>query len=123
MQIYYFDVTTKEFTYTDLIDDGQAVPSNATKAKPVDSEGNGLLDPVWNGTTWVGLSEEAFAKKHKVNDMSGGYILQKDEAKQDDQAISMLTAQLLQTQMTIKQQGAQIASLTGTLLANAKTNN
>lgn len=123
MQIYYYDSTTKEFTYTDLIDDGQAVPSNATKTKPVDSEGNGLLDPVWNGTAWVGLSEEAFAEKHKANDMAGGYIMQKDEAKQDDQAISMLTAQLLQTQMTIKVQGQQIASLTSALLANAKATN
>lgn len=123
MQIFYFDNSTKEFTYTDLIDDGQAIPSNATKIRPVDSEGKGLLDPVWNGTAWVGLSEEAFAEKHKVNDMTGGYIIPKDEPNSDDQTISMLTAQLLQTQMTVKQQGTQIASLTSALLANAKATN
>lgn len=119
MQIFYFDNSTKEFTYTDLIDDGQAIPNNATKIRPFDSEGKGLLDPVWNGTAWVGLSEEAFAEKHKSNDMTGGYIVQ-NKPSSDDQTISVLTAQLLQTQMTVKQQGTQIASLTGALLANAK---
>lgn len=122
MQIYFYDPSTKEFAYTDLIDDGQAIPNNATKIRPVDSEGKGLLDPVWNGTAWVGLSEEAFAKKHKLNDMTGGYIVQ-NKPSSDDQTISMLTAQLLQTQMTVKQQGTQIASLTSALLANAKATN
>lgn len=122
MQIYYYNSTTKEFTYTDLIDDGQAMPSNATKVKPFDSEGNGLLDPVWNGVAWVGLSKEEFAEKHKSNEMTGGYI-PSTEPNSDDQKISALTAQLLQTQMTVKQQGVQIASLTGALLANTKKNN
>jgi hypothetical protein len=120
MQIFYFDNSTKEFTYTDLIDDGQAIPNNATKIRPVDSEGKGLLDPVWNGTAWVGLSEEAFVEKHKLNDMTGGYIVPNNKPSSDDQTISVLTAQLLQAQMTVKQQGTQIASLTGALLANAK---
>ena len=123
MQIYFYDSSTKEFTYTDLIDDDQAIPSNATKIRPVDSEGKGLLDPVWNGTAWVGLSEEAFAEKHKLNDMTGGYIVPKNEPSSDDQAVIALTAQLMQTQMMVKQQGTQIASLTGALLANVKKNN
>lgn len=123
MQVYFYDTATKEFTYTDLIDEGQMIPSNATKVSPVDTEGKGLLDPVWNGTAWVGLSEEAFSEKHKLNDMTGGYVVPKDKPNSDDQTISMLTAQLLQTQMTVKQQGTQIASLTSALLANAKGTN
>lgn len=119
-KIYFFEPANKNaFSYFDIIDDDAQVPANATTVAPFDNEGKPLLNPTWNGSAWTGVDEETWRKSlpevpHEET---------KAEPNSDDQTISMLTAQLLQTQMTVKQQGAQIASLTGALLANAKKNN
>lgn len=116
-KIYFFEPTNKNaFSYFDIFEDDAQVPANATTVAPFDSEGKPLLNPTWNGSSWDGVDEETWRKSlpevpHEET---------KKEPSSDDQALSALTAQLLQTQMTVKQQGTQIASLTGVLLANAK---
>lgn len=116
-KIYFFDPANKNaFSYFDIIEDDAQVPANATTAAPFDSEGKPLLNPTWNGLAWTGVDEETWRKSlpevpHEET---------KEEPNSDDKTISMLTAQLLQTQMTVKQQGTQIASLTSALLENAK---
>lgn len=116
-KIYFFEPTNKNaFSYLDIIEDDAQVPANATTVAPFDNEGKPLLNPTWNGSSWDGVDEETWRKSlpevpHEET---------KKEPSSDDQALSALTAQLLQTQMTVKQQGTQIASLTGVLLANAK---
>lgn len=119
-KIYFFEPANKNaFSYFDIIDDDAQVPANATTVAPFDNEGKPLLNPTWNGSAWTGVDEETWRKSlpevpHEET---------KEEANSDDKTISMLTAQLLQTQMTVNQQGKQIASLTSALLANAKATN
>lgn len=119
-KIYFFEPTNKNaFSYFDICDDDAQVPANATTVAPFDNKGKPLLNPTWNGSAWSGVDEETWRKSlpevphEEANEKSNS----------DDQKISALTAQLLQTQMTVKQQGMQIASLTGALLANTKKNN
>lgn len=118
-KIYFFEPANKAFSYFDIIDDDAQVPANATTVAPFDNEGKPLLNPTWNGSAWTGVDEETWRKS--LPEVPHEEV--KEEPNSDDQAISMLTAQLLQTQMTVKQQGAQIASLTGALLASTKKNN
>lgn len=119
-KIYFFEPTNKNaFSYFDIIEDDAQVPANATTVAPFDNEGKPLLNPTWNGSAWAGVDEETWRKSlpevpHEET---------KAEQNSDDKTISMLTAQLLQTQMTVNQQGKQIASLTSALLANAKSTN
>lgn len=119
-KIYFFEPANKNaFSYFDIIEDDAQVPANATTVAPFDNEGKPLLNPTWNGSAWTGVDEETWRKSlpevpHEET---------KAEPNSDDKTISMLTAQLLQTQMTVNQQGKQIASLTSVLLANAKANN
>lgn len=91
--------------------------SNETTIKPSDENGLGMYKPKFDKSQnkWVEtLSKEEIEELNKTTSK---------EPNNSDQTISTLTAQLLQTQMTVKQQGTQIASLTGALLANAKKNN
>lgn len=119
-KIYFFEPTSKNaFSYFDIIEDDAQVPVNATTVAPFDNEGKPLLNPTWNGSSWDGVDEETWRKS--LPEVPHEEV--KEEPNNSDQTISALTAQLLQTQMTVKQQGAQIASLTGALLANAKKNN
>lgn len=119
-KIYFFDSTNKNaFSYFDIIEDDAQVPANATTVAPFDNEGKPLLNPTWNGLAWSGVDEETWRKS--LPEVPHEEV--KEEPNSDDQKISALTAQLLQTQMTVKQQGMQIASLTGALLANTKKNN
>lgn len=119
-KIYFFEPTNKNaFSYFDIIEDGAQVPANATTVAPFDNEGKPLLNPTWNGSAWTGVDEETWRKS--LPEVPHEEV--KEEPNNSDQTISALTAQLLQTQMTVKQQGAQIASLTGALLANTKKNN
>jgi hypothetical protein len=119
-KIYFFEPTNKNaFSYFDIIEDDAQVPANATTVAPFDNEGKPLLNPTWNGSAWTGVDEETWRKS--LPEVPHEEV--KEEPNNSDQTISALTAQLLQTQMTVKQQGAQIASLTGALLANTKKNN
>lgn len=65
MLIYCFDEATKKFAYTDVIDDSEQVPENATTIAPVNSDGTGMYAPTWNGTNWVPMSQEEFQENHE----------------------------------------------------------
>lgn len=102
-----FEIATKNATLS----------ANETTVKPSDENGLGMYRPKFDvaKNKWVEtLSKEEIEELNKTTSK---------EPNNSDQTISALTAQLLQTQMTVKQQGPQIASLTGALLANAKKNN
>lgn len=91
--------------------------ANETTVKPSDENGLGMYRPKFDvaKNKWVEtLSKEKIEELNKTTSK---------EPNNSGQAISALTAQLLQTQMTVKQQGTQIASLTSALLANAKATN
>lgn len=119
-KIYFFEPTSKNaFSYFDIIEDDAQVPANATTVAPFDNEGKPLLNPTWNGSAWTGVDEETWRKS--LPEVPHEDV--KEEPNSDDKTISMLTAQLMQTQMTVNQQGKQIASLTSALLANAKSTN
>lgn len=87
--------------------------SNETTIKPLDENGLGMYKPKFDKSQnkWVEtLSKEEIDKLKKPEKIE----------LNDESTIALFTAQLLQTQMTVKQQGTQIASLTSALLANAK---
>ena len=65
MLIYCFDEATKKFAYTDVIDDSEQVPENATTVAPVNADGTGMYAPTWNGTNWVSMSQEEFQEKYE----------------------------------------------------------
>lgn len=118
-QIFYYDPSTHAYTHTELIDETQQVPANATVIKPVDDMGNGLLDPTWNGSAWAPMTETDFINKHKDNDTTGTYtptILPTGQ----DKTIATLTIQLTESQKTNITQSQQIASLTAELLTLTK---
>lgn len=119
MQIFYYDSSTHAYTHTDLIDENQPVPTNATTIRPVDAAGNGLLDPTWNGTAWVPMTATDFVNKHKANPTTGPYTPTILPTSQDKSIVS-LSAQLAQSQKTVIGQQQQIASLTAALLSHIK---
>lgn len=105
------------FDYFSRVPEGSDLEANETLVVPYDANGAGMYKPKWDATQgkWVEtLSKEEIEALNKPAD---------PKPNSDDQTISMLIAQLLQTQMTVKQQGTQIASLTSALLANAKATN
>lgn len=66
-QVYFYDENKKFISY-DVIEDTAEIPANATTVKPVDSNGAGLYDPIWNEHTnsWNSLTEEEWKKKYTV---------------------------------------------------------
>lgn len=115
---YHYD-DNGYFDYFSSVPEGSDLEANETLVVPYDANGAGMYKPKWDATQgkWIEtLSKEEIDALNKPAD---------PKPNSNDQAISALTAQLLQTQMTVKQQGTQIASLTGALLANvkAKANN
>lgn len=121
MLIYCFDETTKEFAYTDVIDDGAQVPENATMIAPVNSDGTGMYAPTWNGTNWVSMSQEEFQEKYeqqqKPDDVPD--VTQKDEQN----AQQMLTLAKLQADVdALKKEREQSALLLATLMKQQANN-
>ena len=116
INVYHYN-SDGYFDYYSVAPQGTALETNETLVAPLNSNGSGMYKPKFDATqnAWVEtLSKEEIEALNKPAD---------PKPNSTDQTISMLTAQLLQTQMTVKQQGPQIASLTGALLANAKKNN
>lgn len=122
MLIYCFDEVTKKFAYTDVIDDGEQVPENATTIAPVNTDGTGMYAPTWNGTNWVPMSQEDYQENHeqqqKPNDVPTITESQKQEAQYmleltkmkaniaaNTKTIAALTKQLTQT--ALKDKGVQ----------------
>ena len=66
--IFFYNEETFEYIGTDTIADNAQVPANATTVEPVDENGIGLYDPVWNTETktWAGISESEWLKKHGI---------------------------------------------------------
>lgn len=63
--IYYFDKKTRKLTSSDIIADGAAMPDNCTTIQPINEDGSGMYDPTWNGTAWIGLTQEQWENAHK----------------------------------------------------------
>lgn len=116
INVYHYN-SDGYFDYYSIAPQGAALETNETLVAPLNSDGSGMYKPKFDATqnAWVEtLSKEEIEALNKPAD---------PKPNSNDQRISALTAQLLQTQMTVKQQGMQIASLTGALLANTKKNN
>ena len=114
--IYHYD-SNGNLGNLEIATKNATLSANETTVKPSDENGLGMYRPKFDvaKNKWVEtLSKEEIEELNKTTSK---------EPNNSDQTISALTAQLLQTQMTVKQQGTQIASLTGALLANAKKNN
>lgn len=114
--IYHYD-SNGNLDNLEIATKNATLSANETTVKPSDENGLGMYHPKFDvaKNKWVEtLSKEEIEELNKTTSK---------EPNNSDQTISALTAQLLQTQMTVKQQGTQIASLTGALLANAKKNN
>lgn len=113
VNVYHYN-SDGYFDYYSVAPQGTALETNETLVAPLNSDGSGMYKPKFDATqnAWVEtLSKEEIEALNKPA---------VPKPNSNDQTISMLTAQLLQTQTTVKQQGTQIASLTGALLANAK---
>lgn len=111
--IYHYD-SNGNLDNLEIATKNATLSANETTVKPSDENGLGMYRPKFDvdKNKWVEtLSKEEIEKLNKTTNK---------EPNNSDQTISALTAQLLQTQMTVKQQGTQIASLTGALLANTK---
>ena len=80
--IFFYNEETFEYIGTDTISDNAQVPSNATLVEPVDENGVGLYDPVWNTEKqiWGGISESEWLKKHGIAEEPS--LEQKLQAKQ-----------------------------------------
>lgn len=111
--IYHYD-SNGNLDNLEIATKNATLSANETTVKPSDENGLGMYRPKFDvaKNKWVEtLSKEEIEELNKTTSK---------EPNNSDQTVSAFTAQLLQTQMTVKQQGAQIASLTGALLANAK---
>ena len=99
---------------------GYVLQSNETFTKPKD----GLYDPQWNGSDWVGISEEEYYKKHPIEPVKPNATQQTLNVL--GQQVATLTAENQQLKETIKsgneatqQLGMQVA----TLIAKDSTTN
>lgn len=81
---YIFFYNEKTFAYigADTISDNAQVPANATTVEPVDENGVGLFNPVWNSVKqrWEGITEDEWKARHGVVEEPS--LEQKLQAKQ-----------------------------------------
>lgn len=108
-QVYFYNEKTKEFNGYDVIEDAAKIPANATTVEPVDINGVGLYDPVWNENThsWNSLTREEWEQKHPVPN---------PKPTQTQQTLAALTKQVMQLQAANVQQQKTNASLTKQLM-------
>ncbi len=79
--IFYYN-ENNEYIGFDKLEVDAEIPSNATTVEPVDENGVGLYDPVWNSVKqiWEGISESEWLKKHGIAEEPS--LEQKLQAKQ-----------------------------------------
>lgn len=125
---YYFNEVTKQWvdqvvlTYEIKVDKhlgaitrrpaGYVLQSNETFTKPKD----GLYDPQWNGSDWVGISAEDYYKQHPIEPAKPSATQQTLNVL--GQQVATLTAENQQLEETLKlgneatqQLGMQVATL------------
>lgn len=80
--IFFYNKETFKYIGADTISDNAQVPANATTVEPVDENGVGLYDPVWNTEKqiWEGISESEWLKKYGIAEEPS--LEQKLQAKQ-----------------------------------------
>ena len=80
--IFFYKDETNEYLGADTISDDAIVPANATLVEPVDENGVGLYDPVWNSVKqrWEGITEDEWKARHGVVEEPS--LEQKLQAKQ-----------------------------------------
>lgn len=110
---YYFNETTKQWVDTlvlayEIKSDkrlgaitrhpaGYVLQANETFTKPED----GLYDPTWNGSAWVGISAEEYYKQHPVAPVKPSAQQQVTMAQQAD--ITQLQKMVMNQQSTMTQ--------------------
>ena len=79
--IFYYNENNEYIGFDKLKVDAE-IPSNATTVEPVDDNGIGLYDPVWNSVKqiWEGISESEWLKKYGIAEEPS--LEQKLQAKQ-----------------------------------------
>lgn len=79
--IFYYN-ENNEYIGLDKLEIGAEIPSNATTVEPVDENGVGLYDPVWNTEKqiWEGITEDEWKARHGVVEEPS--LEQKLQAKQ-----------------------------------------
>ena len=118
MLIYCFDETTKEFAYTDVIDDGAQVPENATTIAPVNTDGTGMYAPTWNGTNWVPMSQEDYQENHEQQQKPNDVPTITESQKQEAQYMLELTKMKVNIAANTKTIAALTKQFTQTALKN-----
>lgn len=117
MKIYIFDELYKKFLYSVEYPKHAKLPSNATDVPPVDSAGNKLLDPTWNGDEWIGTSKEEYDKQYTVDD-----VAQENTESDVAQAQQMIAFAKLQADVDALKKGRkEDAALLATLMKQQAT--
>lgn len=109
-QVYFYDENKKFISY-DVIEDTAEIPANATTVKPVDSNGAGLYDPIWNEHTnsWNSLTEEEWKGKYTIPEV-------KPVPTQEEQAAA-------QQMLAVADLQGKVVTLTSTVDKLSKSNN
>lgn len=116
--IYFYDVNTKSFMYSDLIKDEVEIPVNATTIPP-EADGRGMYDPTWDGEKWVELSESDWIAKHKndtqepANPSDTDFTLDHNTVDQLKLLVGNLVSENAKKDQSIK----QLQTMTGSLVA------
>lgn len=125
---YYFNETTKQWVDTlvlayEIKSDkrlgaitrhpaGYVLQANETFKKPKD----GLYDPTWNGSDWVGISAEEYYKQHPVapvkpSDQQKVTMVQQADITQLQKMVMIQQSTMTQMQKTIMAQQSTITEL------------
>lgn len=125
---YYFNEATKQWvdqivlTYEIKADKhlgaitrrpaGYVLQSNETFTKPKD----GLYDPQWNGSDWVGITQEEYYKKHPVAPVKPSQsqkilMTQQEDIAQLQKTVMVQQSSAVQMQKLIMAQQAELAQL------------
>lgn len=112
MLIFIYDKETKRYMYpVSDYPDNYDLPANATTVKPVDSNGVGLYDPIWNESThsWDSLTEEKWKEKYTIPEV-------KPVPTQEEQAAA-------QQMLAVVDLQGKVVTLTSTVDKLSKSNN